>query len=333
MIYKHIKYPSFKKISEHVDENMYADEFISATKDLIFETIVLDENYYNVALYSIKRDLNEEVENVIKELANNKQIRYYEIETITQIPTTSYNFLILNNVEIQGKFDLLFLHILLYSNEVNVYNKLKTTTIIDKKSMNSHFKNLIQLRDNLYIMEYEEKTIRNDHSIPLSSDIIMSDLVFDKKISFAKSFMNAINTYINKRLVYMDIENKDKVNILVMCASNRSIKLKKYKEIIKDVLGDDTSFENCDTYFIGLDISVEEDPYVRRGLLQNIVTQDKFDIIVSEHCMYSIFFPNLNFIKSLLKNDGIIISFDHEKQGYDLGMEKIVGTRYAAFFN
>lgn len=334
MIYEEIEYPKFKQMSNFIGEDTTVSQFLEEVKDILFNTIYLDSNFYNVVLYRTSYKI-EEADEVIKELADGKPIRYYNLECYTKINCVEAKFLITNNIEIIGKFDLLYMHENSSINR-NIYNKFGTTTLVYKIKF-SPFKNIVNLTENLSITNYEELEITEKNMEILESDIRMKDLVCKKKISFIKSLDVAIEKYVSEATPELKILDKQKTNILVLCANNTSIKREKYKIIMKKLLGTDVSFENADVYFLGKDIA-KETAYITRASLYNVTCNDKFDVIIIEHCFYEVAQENLELIRSFLDERGMIITPNYSKVSFsdildELGMIKIIRGEYIGLIN
>lgn len=143
------------------------------------------------------------------------------------------------------------------------------------------------------------------------------DINIDQLLPFVKysidfnvfdTISSAIKQYISSIKVNITLKS-NKENILVLCANTETIESNKYKNLIKDTLGE-ISYENVDTYFVGEDIGKENRPNILRVLFQNFNINNessKFDIIIFEYCPCYECYNNIEKLNYLLSDNGIIM--------------------------
>lgn len=119
---------------------------------------------------------------------------------------------------------------------------------------------------------------------------------------YLKDFISTFTSNIKNEL---ELDNES-FNILITCTCSDSIKSRKYKQIIRECIGDDVDFKDVEVYHLGRDIINTSKRNIFRGTFKNFkTTKGKFQMIVSELC------PGMSLdidkIKKYLNTGGILI--------------------------
>jgi len=299
-----IEHKKFDELSEIVNDDTTVSEFISNVNYKL--PIFLDQNYHNVLVYNGKCDL----------ISNEKETRYYNISSDIEIKSTNHKISMLDYLEINGNFDQLYMNCSYNSiNDLNFFNRIGKNAIVF--CTNIIFSFFVEMKytvidKNLFYVEYQEIKNNNYYKELKCCNIKISDLNVENRVNVFDSLNIAVENYMNSIKININVIDIQKTNILVLCADNRSIRNKKCEKIIKKILQEDFSFENCDFYFVGIDVT-EDKPFIYNSYVQNISSNNKFDIVLLEHCPSFVVESNYSLIRNLVDNNGMIICPDYKE--------------------
>lgn len=324
-----VDYPIFQEYYDlYGNSDITVSEFINIID--FKQTIILDSNYYNVIVHSSLKQTMKYLD-AINELSEDKKIKFYEITNDVELRCVEREFSILDDLNIVGNFDL-FVLISSSHNYTNMrlFQKFQTLTLYLRKIPSKLDElNSINIDENLLLIEYEELNfIPRRKSVEYYCDIKLSELNCNPHLNVIKSLNKVIDRYLHS--IKIEIQNNEKTNILILYADNGTINNQKYKRIIKELLGNDIIFDDVDAYYLGINIGINNPPFINRGSINNIECEGKFDIILSEHCPLKVFNDNLELFKSLLKDKGMIIIPDYKIKNIN-GLRKIIENRYIGY--
>jgi hypothetical protein len=246
----------------------------------------LDSNYYNVL--TLKK-------NIINNITTDKPIKYYHLIVNNKNNILHNSECAIMKMIVNGNFDLIII-----SDNINkdivgyLSNRFKCDILHYDKNLE----------------KYKEKELSKYNFKVKDNDILLSDILpyINQINELIKAITDAYDIYIDniKRSFTL---NKDKINILVLCATTESIIIEKFKRIIYKTIGD-CNYDNTSIYYIGKHIYIENDN-ILRCTINGLSLGDKsakFDIIISEHCPFPAFYNAYEKLYNILNDDGYIIS-------------------------
>lgn len=303
-----IQWPSFKEyytiFGSPEQELSEFIELVQNEKTLIKDPIVLDPKYYNVLL-NITTVISE-FKKIITDKAHKlgKKVRIYKYETSKKLGVYyEQNLPIIENVNFVGNFDLVV--VTRHLND-GIENGKRFKCDVGVITFNNSI-------INLEIINYENLPVVTSSKVEEKIKTNFKLGQFLDYVDFDESVFEALDLAIREYLEKSEVNfilDASKVNILVLCADDHSIKTRRAEKLINNVLGE-VRYENTDFYYVGYNILNEELPFIRRGSAKNVTLFDdliKFDIILVEHCDHRIFNTNAWHYYSILKDDGIIVS-------------------------
>lgn len=334
-----IDFPTFRECY-----GLYGNSDITVTEFIdridFRQTLILDPNYYNIVLHGSTKEITKNID-LIKELSNGKEVKIYKMANDVMLPCVEHTFSVLDYLTVVGNFDLFILFTSTCGYKIvkmfNFYKTLTLTSLLYSEKISSKLSKTNQsnqstkIDENLSLIEYQEINSKDVKYVFYDCDIKLSELDCNPRSNVVKSLNKAIKNYLASIKLKIEIQNSEMTNILVLCANNITIKRQSYRNIVKYLLGKDVTFDDVDTYYVGVDIGINKEPFVNRGYINNIECEGKFDVILSEHCPDSAFNENLELLKSLLKDDGMIIIPDYTRKNVE-GLRMVINkNRYIGY--
>lgn len=148
-----------------------------------------------------------------------------------------------------------------------------------------------------------------------NSDITLETFIsYNSNINIEKTELDIylhdfILWLLEREITELRLSNKH-YNVLIVCTNDFDIKNGKVMEYINECMqGEIEIEEDSKLHHIGSDISVNQNPHINRCLIPNlrVNTDNKFDLIISNHCIYTTLNLNIAHLKSLLNPGGSII--------------------------
>lgn len=189
-------------------------------------------------------------------------------------------------------------------------------------------------------LEGFESFIKSDgiyYAQEFKDNIRNSDITLEKFISYNSSknlekteldlyLHDFISWLLERETIELNLSSKN-YNVLIICTNDYDIKSGKVMEYINDCLSDNIEIEDdSKLHHIGSDISVNKNPHINRCLIPNlrVNSNNKFDLIISNHCIYTTLNLNINHLKSLLNPGGSII-VSNSSTSSNLTSENVIG--------
>lgn len=291
-------------------EDQSVTEFIDVvTYNWQAPTIHFDEDYYNLLIYKRFTTTDESIfyTNLAKEAG--KELKVYVYDEPVIILGYGRSPLIFDFIKVVGKPDLLVSH-----NSFEFGGRIAKKYECDLMVVNDNSK--AEPRNDIGLFYIINKDIEprfmwidNKNLKTKMSEIIP---YIKNRMDVFDAIKGAIAVRVKNKKVVLSLD-KSKYNILVMCATQKTIEKQEYKRIIRAVLGD-VHLDNTEVYFCGYEISDESYPHINACDVKNISLLDNehgFDLLVSEHCGYHIIRDNLALLYSMLNDDGGLITPDY----------------------
>lgn len=305
------KWPTFKQCIDMVgssDQTVY--EFIESIRNSegLLHPVKLMDEFYNVFTFKTP---SVEILEFINRKANEsgRPLKLYFYEIMININGYGDSPFILDYINIEGNPDLVISY-----NYVDYGIKLSQRykcDIITRCPYNYKFDERVSSTD-VYI-KHDNIIGRSITSYSRREcDIKISELIPNIKDSDSVFFF--LDKSIRRLIESLQIEIlplANRTNILVACANDTSIKKNLSKKIMNSVLGN-SIYSDTDFYYLGFDIADISNPYVIRGSINKLILSNdglvKFDIILIEHCMYTLLNKNILRLYNMLNENGLIIS-------------------------
>lgn len=312
---------------------MTTTEFINSNLNdkNLFKSIILDEKYFNIIIDSSTFDKLNEDNNLNTELhgylskITDKEIMYYTFKDYLYLICLGKPNLIFEYIDVVGNFDLIIIDLDGGLRKITYFaNKYqsKILAMADDyliEDYNDDFNdsplkfNSVKISDNFKIIAYNFNGTSNKIEIfPKNNDILIGDLDMIELIygsDILSCMDNLIINFIENTKVSIKL-NKNKFNILVMCAEDKSIINEVYKNILEELNCSIEKNGNEDIYYVGYNINIPNKPYINRVSVENLklIGDTKFDLVISEHCPFSVILNNSNLILSLMAEQADLIS-------------------------
>jgi hypothetical protein len=327
-----LRYPSVSCFLEFLKETEYTpktnltsilDKFFMSDLSQIKPNI--NHNNFNILVINTAsksisanvKNLIYEYDNIIDRITSDIKIfvidHIYQIDVIGQLPQIEY----LLNIG-KNKFDIVLCQSELCDCCAHLKQFIKYNGILVTDNQlnidDIYGWNFIRSIDSFHLFSPNINDNMNTNYNINNSDITMSEFLdYNTKykcnnISIDEILRDFIN-HKNKTKVNIIELSKNYFNILVICSSTPSIKSDKYKSIIKNFIGNNISFtSDINVYHLGKDIYETSDNNIFRGVIYNLIVKNsKFNIIISDGCPLMIINSDIDHIKDILLNDGILI--------------------------
>lgn len=327
-----IHYPSVTQFFNFIEKKDYPnDSRLSLALNEFFESKdsdvvpIVDESDFNVLVFNTNtKQITGDVKRILDEYQSRvgdikRNIKIYSIDYIYPIDVIGYLPQIthmLPKLSMQNKFSLIICQYELLKSPLITHFKdyvnNRGLLIMDKNNSLNYDNikgwNKITLLDSFYTFE----PIISSREPP-EYQIYDSDLTISQMLSYntpdnhdrmeLNDYLSGfIRTYFQHKIVEVRL-NRKVTNVLVMCTDEFSIKINKCISILRKCIGDDYDYEMFEFYHIGKNILIEEYSYVTRCLINNlkILSNTKFDIIISDGCPVMNINSNIDHISELLK--------------------------------
>lgn len=169
------------------------------------------------------------------------------------------------------------------------------------------FESFIKSDGKYYVQEFKDNIKNSD--ITLETFISYNTRKNLEKTELDVYLHDFINWLLEREIVELRLSDKN-YNVLIICANDHEIKSGKIMDHINDCLqGEIEIEEDSKIHHIGSDISINQNPHISRCLIPNlrVPSSQKFDLIISNHCMCTSLNSNIDHMKSLLNPGGSII--------------------------
>lgn len=354
-----ISYISYPKVEDFVE---YLTEQSFETKHLLYDAlrsyfrsrsskirVRLDERNFNVLVINshqrkISSLVSRLIEDLKKEKNNVKNVKAYIIEPSENIPLLGKLPPLLDLIQVDKPFNVILAQNVILEKDwkclvSNVSDK-NTLLVLDKEITRRSGKHGQPVFNEdwtecRFLESFHCYTMRFQFNHKCKSKFNEIDISLGDFLDLGSTYnlsLITIEDYLIKVIGRLIDRSKRTLrtssgmcNILVMCATDKSIEKKYFIDIIRNSIGNDVDINyRTAIYHVGCEIGIESHPFVLRAKLEHINLEGPgFDIVISEFCPNTVVSSALEQINSFLLPGGALIIPEYKYSLEFPGYEKV----------